>query len=282
MKRVCLAGGVVLIVCLIAILVIPHFVPWTELNCQHQDLDIHTGRRRVTTFIAFCKVLERIEETAVSRALSREFVESAKPKWQRVNTFSPGLNYSPHYDFHGSFSQISTLAALWEAARVDESTRRKMAMHILALWEFDGSKFLARDYIEALTDLFDEQKSQPLLRSIRALEMPAELAEGDRRIRTVFYPEGSPMKRVRGYRKSSSEFVRDGVWETWHANGKRACYGKMSQGEHHGRRFEWDENGTLMYVESFNHGELVEYESKDLAERPEYEEAKRLAADVGH
>src|SRR5262245_29409864 len=115
MRRVCLAGGVLFIVCVIALLVIPYFVPWTELNCQHQDLDTHTGRSRITNFLAFCKVSERIEETPISRALSREFIDGAKPKWTRVNTFSPGLRYSPHYYFHGSFSQISMLAAKWEA-----------------------------------------------------------------------------------------------------------------------------------------------------------------------
>jgi hypothetical protein len=282
MRRVCLAGSVLLIVCLIALFVVPYFVPWTELNCQHQDLDIHTGRSRITNFIAFCKISERIEESPISRAIPREFVERATPKWERVNTFSPGLRYSPHYYFHGSFSQISLLAGKWEAAKVDESTRRTMAMHILALWEFDCSYFVARDYIDALHDLFDEDKRESLLRSIRALEMPEERSEGDRLVRTVFYPKGSPMKRVRGFRESNDEFVRDGVWETWHANGRRACYGHMEQGEHHGRRFEWEENGTLRCVESFNRGKLAEYESNDLGNRPEYEEAKHLATDVGH
>jgi hypothetical protein len=275
MRRVCSMGIVLLVVAFVALYVIPTFIPWTPLNCLYEDVDICTGRSRVSWYLAFCKVSERVHETALSRVLPRELIEGVRPHWERVNTFSPGVRHSPHHRFHGASSQIRDLELLWQNANVDELTKRKMALHLLVLWQFDGSYILAGHYIQGLLGLTDQSQREPLLQSIRTLEIPEERVEGDHRVLTVYYPDGHPMERVQGYRDSSGRFVRHGIWETWHANGKRSCYGHLEQGEHHGPRFEWDQDGKLMCVETFNHGELVGYESEHLASRPDYEEALR-------
>ena len=145
MKRVCSWLVISLLVLIAAVVVVPTFIPWTPINCTQQDVDIRTGRIRYSRYLAYCKVSERVEESALSRVLPREMVEGVKPEWEPVNTFSPGLHHSPHYRFHGAFGQIRDIEILWEAGKVDESTRRKIASHVLAHWQFHGSYFSAVD-----------------------------------------------------------------------------------------------------------------------------------------
>ena len=170
-----------------------------------------------------------------SRACApREMVEGVKPQWERVNTFSPGLGHSPHHRFHGAISQIRSIELLWQVAKVDESTKQKIASHVLAIWQFDGNYLRAGHYIHGLQGLTDENERGPLLRAIDALKIPEEHAEGDHLVLTLSYPNGKPMERVQGYRDGRGQFVRHGTWEIWHLGGKRECYGHFDHGMLHG------------------------------------------------
>jgi hypothetical protein len=279
MRGLLASGMVVLLVLAVALFVVPIFVPWTTLNCQHQEIDIRTGRTRISTYLAFCKVSERVMASRISSVLPNELIVTTQPDWKLVNTFSPEIGHSPHYRFHGAFSRIHDLEFLWQAANADQLTRRKTVEHLLALWQFDGDDYLARRYIDALRDLEDSGKREPLVRSIKGLEMPEERPEGDHSVLTLFFPVGRPMERVHGYRQATGQFVRDGPWESWHANGKRRSYRHLDHGQLHEPSFKWDDDGKLTCIQSFNHDELVGYESTNLASRPEYAEAQRIAAE---
>ena len=79
---------------------------WSPLNCGHEEVDINTGRVRHTKYFLFYQIGDRTEDTWVSRASSKS---NKSPDWHRVNTFSPGVGHSPHYNFHGAIHQITTL-----------------------------------------------------------------------------------------------------------------------------------------------------------------------------
>jgi hypothetical protein len=44
-------------------------LPWSEFNCWHEDVDLHTGRKQTTWYLCFVPVLTQVEETSFSRAL---------------------------------------------------------------------------------------------------------------------------------------------------------------------------------------------------------------------
>ena len=202
---------IAIVVLVTAIVFIPLFVPWTPINCGYDELDIRTGRTRFSWYLAFVKVYQRVNESALSRALPREMIDGVIPEWKTVNAISPGIRYSPHYRFHGAIGQIRSLAFLWDDAKIDESTRRTIASHVLALWQFYGGYYEAGRYIQGLRDLADPDKRGPLLRTIANLSMPEEHAEGDHRVLTVFYPDGTPAgtdPRLSGCERS--------IRETWH------------------------------------------------------------------
>ncbi len=266
------------VVLVAALIFIPLFVPWTPINCGYDEVDIRTGRTRSSWYLAGCKVYQRVNASALSRALPREMVNGAKPEWKTVNTISPGLGYSPHHRFHGALHQIRTLERLWQDAKVDESGRRQMASHVLALWQFYGGYYEPGHYIDGLRGLSDARERGPLLRTIGTLNMPEEHAEGDHLVLTVFYPDGKPLERVRGYREASGQFVKHGTRETWHPDGKREHYQHFDRGMPQGWGFDWDWDGNLTCIHKHNRIDIVEYKYQNLESHPAYAEARRLIA----
>ena len=283
MSRRPIVWAIVAVVALaVLLLVFPIFAPWTPLNCQHQDVDIMTGRLRFTRYLLFRKVSERVEDSSLSKVLPADMVTAAGPQWRRVNTFSPGFSSSPHYAFHGAINQICTLSDIWERSEVygfPDDMKQRTALHILALWQHSEDDYLARDYILCLLyDLIDESKRKQILKALPTLEMPLVETNGSQVIRTVFYPNGEAMDRIHGFANAHGDFIRHGVWEQWRSDGTRTAYGYFENGERHGRTFVWDQDGKLIRIEGFNRGQLCEYEHDDLEQHPDYEIAQELLA----
>lgn len=106
MKKLWILIGVFVAVLLLAPLVVPIFVPWSGINCQHQDINIKTGQASYSRSLWFVMISERIKDTPLSRALQGETVDVANINaWHRVNTFSPGIRHLPHYKFHSALYQ---------------------------------------------------------------------------------------------------------------------------------------------------------------------------------
>ena len=117
---------------------------WSPLNCRHEEVDINTGRVRHTTYFLFCQIGDRTENTWVSRASSKS---NRSPDWHRVNTFSPGVGHSPHYNFHGAIHQIATIERSENMVRFDPGARRKIADMLLMLWQNGGSDYDANEFV---------------------------------------------------------------------------------------------------------------------------------------
>ena len=269
---------------LLAVFLVSMLMPWTPINCRHEDVDLTTGRLRYSRHLLFCKVSERIEDSPITKVLQLDVLGRRTPEWRRVNTFSPGVHYSPHYTFHGAIHQIHTLATVWDMANeygFSEELKQKTALDVLAIWQQSGSDFLAGDYISCLYDLTDEAKRQRILTALPKLQMPLVETNGTEVIHTVFFPNGQPMDRIHGYVDKHGKFIRHGVWERWAADGTRVLYGHFENGEHHGRRFEWDRDGKLSSISAYNHGELSEYQYQNLENHPDFKAAQQLGARDG-
>ena len=274
-------SGVIALAMLLAF-VVPYLFPWSELNCRHEDVDITSGRLRAIQYLLFCKVWEQVKDSPLSSALPAELLANVKPKWERVNTFSPGVHHSPHYLFHSATYQIHKLSLLWDAHDLSGPVRQKTALHVLALWQHSQSDSLADCYLDELGELLDGEKRSQTIDTILHLEMPKIETAGTKSVHTMFYPSGQPMDRAEGYVAADGKFVRHGVWESWYANGKRRSYGHFENGKHHGRRFEWDFDGKLIVIERFTHDTLTEYKSENLESHPEYKTALELTTNPAH
>ena len=126
---------------------------WSALNCWHDEVDINTGRYRRTRFLLYRQIGERTEETWLSHSVRNP---NTSPDWRRVNTFSPGIRYSPHHQFHGAIHQIKTLELAHNIIPFEPEARRKVANTVLTLWENNGSYSGADDFVEKVAQTASE------------------------------------------------------------------------------------------------------------------------------
>jgi len=197
---------VIVVIAAFAVLlfVIPRFFPWTPLNCQHEYVDIMTGRVRLTRHLLFYKVSERIEESPLSKALPADMIEATKPEWRRVNTFSPGLNYSPHYIFHGATSQIVNLNTLWSSFNPPLEVKRQMAIHVLALWQHSEGVSTARKYLQWFWDRYaeireSEDQRKKIFDRLLLITITTQEQTNETTRFTAYYPDGTILDEYNAY-----------------------------------------------------------------------------------
>lgn len=138
-------------------------LPWSPINCWHYEVDIHSGRIRYTRYFAFIRMSQRIDESALSRALQPDDLRETPPNWKRALTFSPGGHNSPHYVFHSAISQIQELELIWRVGEFTSAARRSSAKRLLELWQEGQSDDAAKPYLREISDdalpLNSERKS---------------------------------------------------------------------------------------------------------------------------
>jgi hypothetical protein len=148
MKRLWMAIGVLVAGLLLAPFIVPLFVPWSGINCEHQDINIKTGQARYSHSLWFIKISERIEDTPLSMALQGETVDVADIQpWQRVNTFSLGIRHSPHYRFHSALPQAKQFEMIEALTDLTPERKSEIAKEILTAWQQTGMATGADEYI---------------------------------------------------------------------------------------------------------------------------------------
>jgi hypothetical protein len=146
------------IVLVSAPIVVPFFIPWTEINCEHQDINIKTGKARCSRYIWFIRICERTKDTPLSEALAGKTVDVAETKpWQHVHTFSPGVRWSPHYIFHSALYQVEEIRVLFETSRTSDEQKAEIARAVLTIWQTTGRDFGVHEYIRALKTMKTNQ-----------------------------------------------------------------------------------------------------------------------------
>jgi hypothetical protein len=134
---------------ILAPFVVPIFVQWSGINCEYQDINIKTGQARYSRCLWFMTISERVEDTPLSRALNGSTVDVAAIKaWHRVNTFSPGVHYSPHYRFHGALAQSHELEMLQRMYQLDPTNTGAIARQVLTEWQTNGNYFAADRFLQ--------------------------------------------------------------------------------------------------------------------------------------
>jgi len=140
-KRSRIVAGVVSATFVILIagpLLVPLVRPWSRINCTHEEIDLQTGRKRVSRYLWYIRVSRRIEETFLCEIIAPSST-SVTPDWRSVNTFTPWQKHSPHYAFHGALTQVGNLQIILHIYDVPQEQRIEAAKGLLAAWqEADG------------------------------------------------------------------------------------------------------------------------------------------------
>lgn len=150
MKRLWISISVVAAVAVLAPLVVPWIIPWSCINCRHEDINIKTGIVRQARYLWFVQVSERFLDTPLSLILDGERVDVAGiEEWQRVNTFSPGAPNSPHYVFHDAVHQALVIDSVEPLQELSLERKRELARAILTSWQQLGNDEGADELLRA-------------------------------------------------------------------------------------------------------------------------------------
>ena len=129
--------------------------------CIHQDVDINTGKIRYTRYLLYCKINEKINDSLLTETIE-PFSENIQPDWHRVNTFSPLIQYSPHYSFHGATNQIMKVKFTWESYPFSNEAKRQIVQTVLDKWQSDGHYFGVSSYLYNVSFIADKKiKADP-------------------------------------------------------------------------------------------------------------------------
>ena len=71
------------------------------------------------------------------------------------------------------------------------------------------------------------------------------------------WPNGAPMFEAQQTQQRDGEWVLDGAWTAWHANGEREELGRYAQGREDGTWLWWYENGEQQAEGQFDRGRRI-------------------------
>jgi hypothetical protein len=137
------------IVCLlVAPFVVPFFSLWSCINCREQEIDVLSGLRRDSRYIYWIPISRKMSDTSVSKALSTDESTKNSHRWESVNSFGPYTRHSPHYIYHGAFSQINQLQLIWDEHEIGVAQCQASAQGLLREWQNSGTDSSVDDYLQ--------------------------------------------------------------------------------------------------------------------------------------
>ena len=130
-------------------LLLPLIQPWTFINCRDVEIDVNSGRKRISRYLYGITVGREISETS----LSSEVSDPGSPDhWVLVSRFGPYGGHSPHYVYHSAIAQIKQLAAIWDIYDLDAHYRQTTGRGLLREWQTTGSDASADSYLRRISE----------------------------------------------------------------------------------------------------------------------------------
>ncbi len=117
-----------------------------DVMSRHQDLDIHTGRIKTTTYVAFLPVCSATHDTAITKALPGDQVKRAQAEWRKISTFYWLMPRSPYYEYHEAFGAIRMFEGVTSRICFSPAALQHVALQAVELWQKGdpgGSDYLA-------------------------------------------------------------------------------------------------------------------------------------------
>ncbi len=113
-RRLLILVGLLLLGAVIFCVIESHRDPWSRLYNEKQELDLYSGRARITWHRLYVQTGQEIRETPVSESLGSISEHASDEKWVTVYVFGFGGGGSPHFIYHGALYDVGTLAKYWE------------------------------------------------------------------------------------------------------------------------------------------------------------------------
>ncbi|MGC9453636.1 MAG: hypothetical protein ACP5HU_02120 [Phycisphaerae bacterium] len=176
-RRRIIKWAVVLFLLLVLVLAfMPGLIaPWSRINNEEHEIDLFSGQARVTRYILYLQVSQKVRETPLSEAIGADENPPEKRQWVKVSIFQPFMRRSPHFTYRGAFAQARRMESSWETGEFTPEARAKSARQLLRLWREGGSCRAADPHLQHLRDLAEqaERRRKP----VRADDIPDDLVD---------------------------------------------------------------------------------------------------------
>ncbi len=126
-----------------------------ESWCQHQDIDIQTGKIRTIRYVFFYKFKAKEKDTKISLFLSNVPGETKKPEWKRVGTYG-SFFYRISYYYSHTMGQMHSLTSDWFWGQFTEEAKQASALNLLLLWQLNDTDEEAAEYIQKISNITHE------------------------------------------------------------------------------------------------------------------------------
>lgn len=173
-RRLFILLGLLLLGAVIFCIIESYRNPWSRLYNEKQELDLYSGRARITWHRLYVQTGQEIRETALSQSLGASGERPSDEKWVTVNIFGFGVNISPNFAYHGAFAEINGLTQYWEVYNFDEAARAKIARQLLTVYREGGFYFGANELFAWLEQW---SASRPMGQPTTAKDVPDDLVE---------------------------------------------------------------------------------------------------------
>lgn len=128
---------------------------WLSRSTE-QEIDLSTGRIRTIRRVAGLRLGARVEDSALTGALTAADLEGAAPDWRRMNASGGGGGASSRQGFHGAASEIALTELTWKCGRFSAEARRLIAKDVLVLWQAGGNVQASRGFMRKVEGLIEE------------------------------------------------------------------------------------------------------------------------------
>jgi hypothetical protein len=115
----------------------PIFFAWSGFYCWTEEIGLDTGRKRSFTNILWISAFSKESPTWLSDTLNTPD-SLRETRWKPVNTTSPGVSFSPHYNYHGALAQITELEMCCDRLNLSPNARLLLAEALINRWRRDG------------------------------------------------------------------------------------------------------------------------------------------------
>jgi hypothetical protein len=121
--------------------------PWSRINCWTNEVDIYTGQKRYTRYIAFFPTKREITNTWVSESLKEEQKER---QWRTTSTLTPTTKHSPNYSFHSALADLNSFSFIIDHDLIEKDALPLVAQNVLKLWKEHDSDYEAGQFLMSI------------------------------------------------------------------------------------------------------------------------------------
>ncbi len=162
------------VVAAVAVVFMPQ-VFGSRINNEECEMDLWSGRERITRHFLFCQVRQELKQTPFSDAIARTGPAATEERWVTTFVTEMGIGKLASSIWMWAPVRARDLERLWTMAKFDPEAQGKSARQLLWAMREGGSSYPSRDYMDLLRETLGPGTLES--RTTAANQIPDDLAD---------------------------------------------------------------------------------------------------------